>query len=148
MAQKQIVPPVTEKINELCTVTYNNKTYTISITNLAQGVLSESFILPENTSGTVYSFTGEGCDIIRDTLSVHTDKSYLKDNALPKRIYNIFRELQNTEEPQYIGEEQDSKDSIFSMGNCRVTADKTVGFIKKIESSDGKLILKKKKNDN
>ncbi len=128
-------------MNELCTVTYNNKTYTLTITNIEQGMFSESFMLPANISDTVYTFSGEGCDIKRGSLTVHTDKSYLADNSLPKRIYDTFRKIQNTDEPQYAGEDKDGGNNLYVIDNYRILSDKTNGAIKRIESTDRKFVM-------
>ena len=138
---RNAVPPDTEKLNELCTVTYNDKTYSVSITNLEQGMFSESFILPENIADTVYTFTGEGCDIIRGSLSVHTDRSYLAENSLPRRIYNTFRIIRNTEEPQFAGEDRENGYCIFIIDDYRITTNKTDGKIFRIETNDGSFVI-------
>ena len=131
------IPPITEKTNELCTVTYNDKTYTLKITNAAQGMFSESFILPENISDTVYTFSGEGCEIKRGSLSVHTDRTYLSDNSLPKRLYDVFSMIQNTVETQYAGTDDSGENNVFVIGDHYIFSDKASGTIKSIETADG-----------
>ena len=117
-----------------------------------QGTTSVAFISPENVSDTVYSFTGNGCDIMRGELSLHTQRSFLSDAALPQKVCTIFEEIQRQDALTLLGKsESDSSLSIYSAetssGDCRITAETDTGFIKEIESSDGSFKLSFEKSE-
>lgn len=142
--------PVLELSGEPCSIEYGENSYKASITNILQGITSITFNEPEETAGLVYTFSGNGCEIMFDDLSFKTEVSYMETNALPQVINEIFTDIRREDALTFTDSEApksstlttavfNGKSSHFSY---EVITDFDSGYIREIDIPDCDLIIK------
>lgn len=129
---------------------YNSNDYTASITHILQGTTTISITEPEDISGVVYSFSGNGCDIMYGDLSFKTESSFMGSNSLPQVIHDIFASAQRENALTFIDSEEPKSSTLTTATfsgktdnfNYTITTDFESGYIKEISVDDLGLTIK------
>lgn len=143
-------PPVLELSGETCRVEYNSNSYTASITHILQGITTISFTEPEEIAGVVYSFSGNGCDIMLGDLSFKTERSFMGTNSLPQIINDIFASAKQEDALAFIERDEPKASTLTTATfggktdsfNYTIITDFESGYIKEICVDDLDLTVK------
>ncbi len=133
-------PPILEISSDKCIADFGGNCYTLNVTHMQQELTTITVIEPNTAKDIVYSFSGNGCEIVYGDLSFETDKSYMSDDALPQIINEIFSNAQKQDALTYTDYDTPSASTLTNAifnGQCssfsyEILTDYESGAIKEI----------------